>query len=407
MMSPLELGDLIPLNRLSSPLLRQITDAARVENILPSTTLNASEEHRWLVYLLDGTLILNLSDGKNSILSSSDPSTNNPVFDRDPKPTSATPRRPSTVIRIDRNMLHVSLKQEETSSTIVQEFDVGEAGEKLFTRVYQAYVDRKLQLPSLPDVALRIREVIKDPDLGVSDISRVVQSDPTLTARLIQVANSPMYRGVEPAGSVLAAIIRLGAKATQNISFVMAISRLFKSDSVVIQSRITELYNFSRQVAATSFVIANRCPNLDRERAMLLGLVNYIGAIPILTYAGEDPSFVDNKTVISNILANLCSITSGLVLRQWGFDTELTLICENYDESRVIDVNQPISYYDVLQAAILITPENFLGGQAASVEFDDHPLQQKFAAAGVMGSRASFLEEAGDELAATNQLLKR
>jgi HD-like signal output (HDOD) protein len=278
-------------------------------------------------------------------------------------------------------------------------------GEILFSRVYQAYVDRKLKLPTMPIVALKIREVVKNAELGVSDIARIVQSDPPLTARLIQMANSPIYRGVQPSGSALEAVIRLGAKTTQNLTFVMAISSLFMSRSEVIQAQMTRLHGFSTHLAAACFVIADLCPGLDRERAMLLGLVSHIGAIPILSYAGEDPAFSGNQSVVGNILANLCSITSGLVLRQWGFDSELTLICENCDESRIVDVDQPICYSDVLHAAILIAPENFLGGEHQATDFDSHPLQQKFAAAGIIESRDLFLEKADSELAATRELL--
>ena len=131
------------------------------------------------------------------------------------------------------------------------------------------------------------------------------------------------------------------------------------------------------------------------------------GDLEICTWpAGEDPAFTGNQSVVGNILANLCSITSGLVLRQWGFDSELTLIFENCDESRIVDVNQPISYSDVLQAAVLIAPENFLGGEQQAQDYDSHPLQQKFAAAGIIESRELFLEKADKELAATRELLK-
>jgi HD-like signal output (HDOD) protein len=405
-LSQFRMDHLVPLNSLPATLLQNITDVARVEKLAPSTQLHARNEHRWMIYLLDGCLSLKCSDGQDRTLESTSNNARNPIFDLDYKTVTAKPTQPSLVVRVDRNMFNVCLKQNESSYTVVEEFDIHEVGEVLFSRVYQAYVDRKLKLPTLPVVALKIREVVKNPELGVQDISRIVQSDPPLTARLIQMANSPIYRGVRPSGTAQEAIVRLGAKTTQNLTFVMAISSLFMSRSEVIQAQMIRLHSYSTQLAAACYVIADLCPDLDQERAMLLGLVSHIGAIPILSYAGEDSAFTGNQSIVGNILANLCSITSGLVLRQWGFDSELTLICENCDESRIVDVDQPISYSDVLQAAILIAPENFLGGEQQAQDFDNHPVQQKFAAAGIIESRDLFLEKADKELAATRELLK-
>ena len=53
----------------------------------------------------------------------------------------------------------------------------------------------QLQLPTLPEVALRVREVVDDENANAGQIAEIIAQDAALSARLIQVGNSPLYRG--------------------------------------------------------------------------------------------------------------------------------------------------------------------------------------------------------------------
>ena len=48
-------------------------------------------------------------------------------------------------------------------------------------------------LPSLPAVALKIIEASKDPDISLHEVSKIISSDPAISAKLLKVANSPLY----------------------------------------------------------------------------------------------------------------------------------------------------------------------------------------------------------------------
>ena len=400
-----DLEQFVPLNTLSEEHLQQIQNGVRTEQIPAAKQLVATDEHRWLVYLVDGELSVKDRNGKYKLCGRS-AEARNPVFDHAARSAQAKALTPSCVARVDKQMLQVLLEKQESASTVVEEFDMDDAGEALFRKVYQAYVDRKLRLPGLPDAAMKIREVVKNPDLGLVDISRIVQTDPVLTTRLIQIANSPVYRGEVPVNSALAAVTRLGSDTTQNLAFVMVVSKLFKSNSSVLKQRMSELYDYSALLAASCFVIASRCENLDKEQAMLLGLVSHIGAIPIIHYASQNPTVANEKHLIDNILRNMAHITTGLVLNQWGFDKQFVSYCEKNGKSRSIELQQAINYGDILLAAQLMSPTCFLGSEQSPVEYDNHPLQQKLSAAGIIESQESFRAETSDELQRSYQLLK-
>jgi len=69
------------------------------------------------------------------------------------------------------------------------------AKNKLLMDCYRYMQADKLVLPTIPDVSFKIRRAINDDKASSTSIARVVQIDPSITGRLIQISNSPLYRG--------------------------------------------------------------------------------------------------------------------------------------------------------------------------------------------------------------------
>ena len=64
--------------------------------------------------------------------------------------------------------------------------------------IITAIKDDQLILPTLPEVALKVREVADDPSADIESLANVISCDPALSARLIRVANSPLLRAGRP-----------------------------------------------------------------------------------------------------------------------------------------------------------------------------------------------------------------
>ena len=84
--------------------------------------------------------------------------------------------------------------------------------ETIRTDVREAIANDQLELPTLPEVALRIRETAQSESVSASSLCHVIGQDPGLSARLIQIANSPMFRGVNTMHDLQMAIGRLGVE---------------------------------------------------------------------------------------------------------------------------------------------------------------------------------------------------
>ena len=87
----------------------------------------------------------------------------------------------------------------------------------------QPIVDRVLgssALPSMPYAAMRVVELTQKDDVSVNEITQVIRTDPALTAKLLQTANSPLFGLAKKVGSLEQATVTLGLRAVK----VMALS---------------------------------------------------------------------------------------------------------------------------------------------------------------------------------------
>ncbi len=179
----------------------------------------------------------------------------------------------------------------------------------------------RLRIPSLPDIALRVRQAVNDPDKGLADVARIVQVDPALAARLVHIANSPLYRGEHPIDSCHLAVTRLGLNATRNFVVGFTLRNLFRPKRRALLARLHEIWRHGCRVGAISAVLARVTPGVDADRVILAGLVHGIGALPVLDYL--DRSDIREQELVDALLESLAPELGCRMLRDWGFDEEL------------------------------------------------------------------------------------
>ena len=85
----------------------------------------------------------------------------------------------------------------------------------------------ELELPSLPEVALKIRDEAESENVSAVSLANVVGDDPGLAAQLVRIANSPMFRASRPIDELGQAVSRLGVEYAANIVTGLAMQRHF------------------------------------------------------------------------------------------------------------------------------------------------------------------------------------
>lgn len=200
--------------------------------------------------------------------------------------------------------------------------------DKFFESLQSAINENKITLPTLPEVALKVRDAVEQEDVTALQIADMVATDAALSARLLQVANSPLYRGRVPIESIQMAITRLGYKLVRSLVVSLAMKQIFQATSDTLDTRLRSLWEQSVEVAAISRVLSQNIPHLDRDQAMLAGLIHNIGSLPILTWADSHTDLMDDEEALDALVSELTSPIGKQILTLWEFPDTLIKVAE-------------------------------------------------------------------------------
>ena len=190
---------------------------------------------------------------------------------------------------------------------------------KLSFQLYRDLKKDKAILPSLPDLALRIRRAIEDDSSDARDVARLVETDPAMAAKLVKAANSALYAGLGAVETCSAAVVRLGMQTTKQLVMTFALKEVFQSKDAAIQKRMHVLWKHSAQVAALCFVLAREVRRLSAEEALLIGLVHDVGAIAILNYVEQFPQLAEDEDELELTIERMRGELGAMILREWKF----------------------------------------------------------------------------------------
>ncbi len=341
-----------PLCELNGDDLAILLEKANVVQLQPRSLVEP--EDGILLYLLEGKATLLSGGFVVEEFSHTDARALLPLFSDSLEETSALLLSHGAVIEIDQNLLDALISQQQAGSVTSSEIALEQAESDLFESLMQAYNNNRLQLPALPEAAMKIREAVNIPGIKSDQIVQIVQTDPVLSARLVKVANSALYGTWREIKTIRDAVRRLGLEATRNLSFSLSVKQLFHARTSLIKKKVQQVYDESVNVAALAFVISRyRAPHLDAEQALLAGLVESLGMIPILQFLDQHPDLLKTPAALESGLEKLSVPISTLLLSKWNFDPmfmELIEQCGNFTR----DTGQQIDYADVIIGARII-----------------------------------------------------
>lgn len=211
----------------------------------------------------------------------------------------------------------------------------------------------KLVLPTLPEVALQVREVVDDPDATAKQLAEIITTDAALSARLLKVANSPLYRGRTQIDSIQMAVSRLGLVMVRNLVTSLVMEQMFQATTNRLDKRLRELWEQSTKVAAASQVIAAKLPGIKTDEAMLAGLIHAIGVLPILMKADDDGDLIRDSKKLDNLIENLYPRLGATILKNWDFPANLVEVAEQHKNLNRNSGETGPDLVDVVQVAVL------------------------------------------------------
>jgi HD-like signal output (HDOD) protein len=219
-----------------------------------------------------------------------------------------------------------------------------------------------VELPSFPDVAVRVRKALADENVSTEQIARIVASDAGLAARLLMLANST---ALNPTGRSITemktAISRIGHNNVRTAAVSFAISQLRRANELhQIAKELEQLWREATMVSALSYAVAVRIKGINADEAMLTGLLHNVGKIYILARASRHGDLFKDPPVLAQVMRDWHANVGKAIIENWGFPEHL---CDAVAEHENIDrvVGRP-DIGDVLTVAVMMA--GFMGHEA-------------------------------------------
>ena len=149
------------------------------------------------------------------------------------------------------------------------------------TEAQQTIVDNAVSeishIATLPEITLKIIELVEDPSSTAQDLHNIISNDPALCSRILKVVNSAFYGLPRQIGSINRAIVLLGLNAVKNIAIAASLTKLFRGGDLCSNFSAKDLWVHSIATAAASKLICDQLHLGLADEAFLAGLIHDIG----------------------------------------------------------------------------------------------------------------------------------
>ena len=195
----------------------------------------------------------------------------------------------------------------------------------LVEKLEQSLAAGELSLPSLPEVALKIRRALADENVSVTEIARLLGSDPALAARTLRIANSAMfYRGSRPITSLNGAVSQLGHKMVRNVALSFAAQQVFIGySSRPLRDLVSAVWRHSVHAAVVAHMLARVRTKLNADEAFLAGLLHEVGKLYIIMRAKEHVEVLASDPGFQSVLAAWHPRLGRAVIEAWELPADL------------------------------------------------------------------------------------
>ena len=183
----------------------------------------------------------------------------------------------------------------------------------------------KIDLPSFPDVATRVRRALTNEQVDVDLVVRIVSAEPALAARLMQLANSAALNpGGRRFNDLRSAVSRIGFNMARSAAIAFAMSQLRRAEAYKsVSEPLSELWQQSAHVAAMCHVVARRFTRINADTALLSGLLQGVGKLYLLTRAARFPSLLSDADTYQRLVAEWHVRLAQAILRNWEMSDEI------------------------------------------------------------------------------------
>jgi len=213
---------------------------------------------------------------------------------------------------------------------------------------------------ALPDACFKVKALMEDEDSAISDFADVISVDPSMTSRLLQIANSAIYRFPGEISTISRAITVIGTQAIYNMMLVDVAASAFKHFS----NQAIDLKRFWRMSIYCGLVTKNLAILVgikDIERLFVAGLLQNFGELLVAKITPEVATRCeqynrDNLPWALQELALGFSYTdiSAELLKIWQLPEKIIIPIRHFNQAQSNQINQDVKVLNLASRLALL-----------------------------------------------------
>jgi len=217
-------------------------------------------------------------------------------------------------------------------------------------------LDGMLELRPFPATASRLMTACNDLSITVREISQIIKCDPSLSMKLLQIANSPLYGFSGAIRSIDHATVVLGMRALRDLAVSTAVGEVFDSGQPATAKIRMNLWQHSLACGCVARMLSQYADDVVADEAFLGGVIHDVGKLFILdfdavgyaqlvcdtTLHGLPPAEIETYEMPHTVVGQRCA-------QEWGLPDEIIDVIGFHHQPEEADFGGPL--VDVVFAA--------------------------------------------------------
>lgn len=161
-------------------------------------------------------------------------------------------------------------------------------------------VEKIQSLPTMAKIGMKILDLAADPEVSMSELSKAIHQDPSLTARVLKVANSPFYGMARQVDSLQLALVILGLNEVRNIALGLSLFNVVKTLNSNVYDR-EKFWTHSAGCGIIARILGRKLDFRSEGTDFIVGLLHDVGKIIIDEYFSEEFAQIFEKTLTTKM----------------------------------------------------------------------------------------------------------
>jgi HD-like signal output (HDOD) protein len=184
--------------------------------------------------------------------------------------------------------------------------------------------------PVLPVVATEAMGVVNAPDADSQTLARCIERDQVIAARVLRMANSAFYKGMQKVTDLKTAVTRLGMKQVSSVVMGSVAKELHRSKDMLYNGMMEKLWDHALMCGVASREISAKSGFQDVETAFVAGLLHDIGKVVLLGIGSEvaqghiETEEPVTEELLMEVLAEIHCETGQDLMQKWDMHDDLT-----------------------------------------------------------------------------------